>query len=77
MVKKVKKLDEDRLIVYWKVFMDILCLVMNRSGWEGFVKELVDIYKCEGGYLIVLFVDVDNFKWINDKYGYNVGDIVL
>lgn len=75
--KKVKKLDEDRLIAYRKASMDTLCSVMNRSGWEGFAKELVDTHKREGGYLTVLFVDVDNFKRINDKYGHNAGDTVL
>ncbi|HAI70741.1 sensor domain-containing diguanylate cyclase [Alteromonas australica] len=75
--KKVKKLDEDRLTAYRKASMDTLCSVMNRSGWEGFAKELVDTHKREGGYLTVLFVDVDNFKRINDKYGHNAGDTVL
>lgn len=55
--------------------IDPLTKVMNRRAFEECVKSyLTDEGESEG---ILVFVDVDNFKGINDKFGHAAGDIVL
>ncbi|GFD79694.1 hypothetical protein KUL118_25560 [Tenacibaculum sp. KUL118] len=75
--RKVKKLDDDRLTAFKRASTDSLCNVLNRSGWEGVAQSLVDNFNKEGGYLTLLFIDIDKFKDINDQYGHYAGDTVL
>jgi diguanylate cyclase (GGDEF)-like protein/PAS domain S-box-containing protein len=56
---------------------DPLTGLLNR---RGFVRELMHemaYSRRYGGGGAVLFLDLDNFKWVNDTLGHNVGDEVL
>jgi diguanylate cyclase (GGDEF)-like protein/PAS domain S-box-containing protein len=56
---------------------DPLTGLLNR---RGFIRELsheMAYSRRYGGDGAVLFLDVDNFKWVNDTLGHNVGDEVL
>lgn len=53
--------------------IDILTKLYNRRGFDEEVKE---IFKNPNilGYAMMMVVDADNLKKINDTYGHNVGD---
>ncbi len=56
---------------------DPLSGLLNR---RGFVRELTHemaYSRRYGGAGAVLFLDLDDFKWVNDTLGHNVGDEVL
>ena len=57
--------------------MDQLTGLLNKRSFATEVEAAVTRARGEGGNLSMLFVDVDDFKSCNDKYGHQVGDSVL
>lgn len=66
----LRKKDLEELSV-----IDSLTGVMNRRAFEECVRNYLREESEAGG--IMVFVDVDNFKGINDKFGHAAGDMVL
>jgi diguanylate cyclase (GGDEF)-like protein len=58
-------------------FRDPLTGLLNRRAMEAVLKREFDRAKRYGQGLSVLFLDLDHFKSINDRYGHDVGDAVL
>jgi diguanylate cyclase (GGDEF)-like protein len=60
-----------------KVDIDPLTELLNRRGFERELKRSLAYVKryCVGAALI--FVDLDDFKPVNDRYGHAAGDAVL
>lgn len=58
-------------------FIDELTKVLNRRGLEYYLRMKLREAKRRKRTIGILFVDVDDFKRINDDFGYVVGDEVL
>src|SRR5512135_2294391 len=56
---------------------DPLTHCFNRASGEEIFNLQFSIAERNGTPLSVIFVDLDNFKSINDKYGHDAGDLVL
>ncbi|WP_076414426.1 sensor domain-containing diguanylate cyclase [Shewanella sp. UCD-KL12] len=56
---------------------DPLCGINNRRGFTVLAEQRVKLAKRTGGLLGLLYIDVDDFKSVNDLYGHNIGDTVL
>ncbi len=56
---------------------DPLTLLANRSLFRDRLEHSVAVSKRNGRGVAVIFVDLDNFKQINDSFGHATGDRVL
>ncbi|WP_456382143.1 diguanylate cyclase [Persephonella sp.] len=57
--------------------IDFLTGLVNRRRFERVLEDAIRDRKIRGYPASLIFVDIDNFKKINDEYGHLAGDIVL
>lgn len=57
--------------------IDHLSGLLNRRAFHEKIMPLYDRCMVAGDYAFVLFIDLDNFKSVNDLYGHHVGDYVI
>lgn len=56
---------------------DPLTGLYNRAQLDAGIAQLMETASTRGGELAVLFVDLDHFKQVNDRFGHDVGDACL
>jgi diguanylate cyclase (GGDEF)-like protein/PAS domain S-box-containing protein len=71
----------ERMMVEQKIrefaFHDTLTQLPNRRLLDDRLEQAIAACKRSGRYGAVLFLDLDNFKPLNDKYGHKAGDLFL
>jgi len=58
-------------------FYDPLTQLPNRRLLNDRLGQMMVASKRSGHYCALMFLDLDNFKPLNDTYGHNVGDLLL
>ena len=56
---------------------DALTQLPNRAHFEQVLAQRIDAQRSDGEPLCVFFVDLDDFKPVNDTYGHKMGDQLL
>ncbi len=75
---KLKKLKEKEIENLYKMaHYDTLTKIPNKYLFEITLDKAISKAKRDGSKLAIFFIDLDNFKSINDNYGHESGDIVL
>ena len=69
-----QKLEQKKIEGY--AFVDPITNLPNRRYFDAAIKHNL-LSVSEKRSIGLLFIDVDKFKFINDKYGHSTGDLVL
>lgn len=69
-LKNIEALEE-------KASKDSLTKLFNRGKFDDVLSKEISIANSIEAPLSIIFLDIDNFKTINDTYGHDVGDSVL
>ena len=70
-----RKLMEEQ--VRQLAFYDVLTKLPNRRLLHDRLTQALAISKRTGRYGAIMFMDLDNFKPLNDSHGHDVGDLLL
>ena len=76
-VQDVTEAREAEAHIQYLAHFDTLTGLPNRSAWVGHAQETLRSAERHGDRLAVLFLDLDNFKTINDSLGHPIGDRLL
>ena len=57
--------------------IDPLLDILNRRGFERELKRALAYVKRYGSQAALMFIDLDGFKAVNDRYGHGAGDALL
>lgn len=63
--------------IYHMAHYDILTNLPNRSLLSDRLLKALSTCKREHTHLALMFLDLDMFKYINDKHGHDIGDVLL
>lgn len=72
---KLRSQVEDKL--QHLAYHDMLTGLANRSYLESRIIETIQVCQRHSEKMALIFVDIDKFKSINDRFGHDAGDFVL
>ena len=75
--KEIESLKNELSAVAQASSVDPLTGVINRRGFDQRITACLRAQESRQGECSVLFIDIDNFKKINDEHGHSVGDRIL
>ncbi|WP_428025313.1 GGDEF domain-containing protein [Arcobacter sp.] len=73
----IKKLQSDLEKLKIEKDIDFLTGVLNRRGYTSVILKVENRYVTFNSNYAIIFIDIDDFKDINDTYGHDCGDIIL
>lgn len=79
MLEKQKEINEINIQLENAAVTDYLTTLLNRDGFFSNIhKQIMNAKKAKHKLdLTVLYIDLDNFKFYNDTFGHDVGDMIL
>lgn len=77
MFTDISSLKEADKKIYFYANHDSLTALPNRVSFEKRLNNALDISKKNNAQFALFFIDIDNFKYINDAYGHDIGDELI
>ena len=63
--------------IYKLAYHDILTKLPNRTKFNQYLTTLFEQRERVHKKFALLFLDLDNFKYVNDQFGHDIGDLLL
>lgn len=76
-VSNITKVKNNELELKKKAYIDELTGLNNRRYLDDYLARFFTNSENEGVPITMIILDIDNFKKINDKFGHDIGDVVL
>lgn len=73
----IQRLHENMVRINKLAYEDRVTGLPNRASFRERVTEKLRELQLEGRAALVLFIDLDGFKAVNDRYGHDLGDKLL
>jgi len=75
--RDITELKQSEMEIEYKAYHDALTGLSNRQLFYDRLEQAIVRARRAGGMFAVLFIDVDDFKNVNDSLGHAVGDLLL
>lgn len=72
-----QKQDENEKHIKNMAYHDALTSLPNRIKFKEYLEEIIQTDQQKGQHYAILFIDLDEFKLINDNFGHSIGDNLL
>lgn len=63
--------------IYYYANHDSLTSLYNRANFEKKMGETITKLAANNSKFALYFIDIDNFKYVNDTYGHDIGDEII
>ena len=77
LLNDLTRMVEQEIAALQLATFDELTMISNRRGFEGLSQHALNFCKRLNKPASLIFIDLDKFKTINDKYGHAEGDYAL
>ncbi|MCI4458576.1 MAG: EAL domain-containing protein [Thermocrinis sp.] len=77
LMKVIEDLESAQLNVKVLSEYDPLTMLYNRKTFERYVRDSIEMSSKSNSVFSIVLIDIDDFKLINDIYGYQTADMVL
>lgn len=74
---KINALNQELQVARSELTTDPLTKVGNRQGFSEDIEPSIEAGSNKKLSLVLMMIDIDNFKFLNDEFGYVAGDKVL